>query len=66
MNENIRVGSIIFDAHQKERIAIVLRIPSTMVARLVQGGVDDTVDVYWFYKKEVDWEYTSYLKVLVP
>ena len=63
MNENIRVGSIIFDAHHEECIAIVLRIPSTSIE---SDCANDTVDVYWFYKKEVDWEYTSYLKVLVP
>ena len=63
--EEIRVGSIV--QFQTRRLGItacgiVLAYPSLVQRGLQPGG---QADVYWFKEKITDWEYISYLEVLV-
>ena len=59
--EKIRVGSIV---QCSCGTGIVLAYPSPRARQLIAAGAP-SADVYWFKGKYTDWEYISYLEVLV-
>ena len=65
--KEIRVGSIVQSPDRQRAVGarscgIVLAYPSQPRTRELGRVV---ADVYWFKKKITDWEYISYLEVLV-
>ena len=65
--KEIRVGSVVLDGGFYGT-GIVLAYPAAPRQGRAVGrapGTEEAADIYWFNRKIIDWEYISYLDVLV-